>query len=82
MTHQCSTIYMAELASFIFESGTIVANDSGNGHLAPFLGVPSITICRKRNPYFFGGPIGARVRWFVPESYYPAPMAQFFDHSS
>jgi ADP-heptose:LPS heptosyltransferase len=41
-----------ELAAFIYESGVVISNDSGNGHLASFIGVPTITIYRKRNPLF------------------------------
>jgi len=40
-----------ELASFVFESGYMIGNDSGIGHLASMLGLPSITICR--NPRVF-----------------------------
>ncbi|MCL2523454.1 MAG: hypothetical protein FWF20_07400 [Betaproteobacteria bacterium] len=40
------------LAAFIFESRCLVANDSGNGHLASFLGIPTITLYRKKNPRF------------------------------
>lgn len=45
-----------ELAAYIYESGALIANDSGNGHLASFLGVPVVTIYRKRNPYFHWRP--------------------------
>lgn len=47
---------VAELAAYIYESGAIIANDSGNGHLASFLGIPSVTIYRKRNPRFHWRP--------------------------
>ena len=39
-----------------YESGAVIANDSGNGHLASFLGVPVVTIYRKRNPKFHWRP--------------------------
>ena len=61
------------LASFIYESGAVIANDSGNGHLASFLGVPVITIYRNNNPLFHWRPgwgegkvIGPwlRIPWF------------------
>ncbi|MCB5184896.1 hypothetical protein LG201_06730 [Methylobacillus gramineus] len=45
-----------QLASFIYESGAVVANDSGNGHLASFLNVPILTIYRKRNKKFHWRP--------------------------
>lgn len=44
------------LAAYIYESGALIANDSGNGHLASFLGVPVVTIYRKRNPKFHWRP--------------------------
>lgn len=56
---------IADLASYIFESALVVANDSGNGHLASILNVPVVTIYRrKRNPYFIGDQIG-----FLQRSY-------------
>ncbi len=45
-----------QLAAFIYESGAVVANDSGNGHLASFLNIPVVTIYRKRNPEFYWRP--------------------------
>lgn len=45
-----------KLAEFIYESAAVIANDSGNGHLASFLGIPVLTIYRKRNPYFHWRP--------------------------
>lgn len=40
-----------ELATFIYESGVTLSNDSGGGHLASMLGVPTVTIYRKQG-YF------------------------------
>jgi len=45
-----------QLSSHIYESGAVIANDSGNGHLASFLSVPVVTIYRKRNPLFHWRP--------------------------
>lgn len=47
---------ISQLASFIYESGALVANDSGNGHLASFLNIPVVTIYRKRNKKFHWRP--------------------------
>jgi len=47
---------IGQLAAFIYESGALVANDSGNGHLASFLNVPVVTIYRKRNANFYWRP--------------------------
>lgn len=35
-----------EIARFVAESGKMVGNDSGIGHLASCLGLPTVTICR------------------------------------
>ena len=40
------------LARYIYESGIVVANDSGGGHLASFLQVPVVTIHRRWNRRF------------------------------
>jgi len=45
-----------QLSSYLYESGAVIANDSGNGHLASFLKVPVITIYRKKNPLFHWRP--------------------------
>ncbi len=47
---------IGELAAYIYESCAVIANDSGNGHLASFLGVPVVTIYRKKNPKFHWRP--------------------------
>ena len=36
------------LASFIYESGFLIGNDSGLGHLASFLEIPTLTIARRK----------------------------------
>ena len=54
------------LAAFIYESGALIANDSGNGHLASFLGVPVVTIYRKRNPKFHWRPDWGPTRVVCP----------------
>ena len=41
-----------ELAAFIYESGALIGNDSGCGHLASILRIPVVTIYRKRNRVF------------------------------
>jgi heptosyltransferase III len=38
-----------ELASFIYESGYLIGNDSGLGHLASALQVPTLTFSRKKS---------------------------------
>jgi len=36
------------LARFLYESGYLVGNDSGLGHLASALKVPTLTFCRRK----------------------------------
>jgi hypothetical protein len=38
---------LEEMAAFVAESGAMIGNDSGIGHLASCLGLPTVTICRK-----------------------------------
>jgi heptosyltransferase-3 len=37
-----------ELARYLYESGYLIGNDSGLGHLASALGIPTMTICRRK----------------------------------
>lgn len=39
---------LCELAAYIAESGSMIGNDSGIGHLASCLGIPTLTICRSQ----------------------------------
>lgn len=36
------------LARFLYESGFLIGNDSGVGHLASALGIPTLTLCRRK----------------------------------
>ena len=38
----------ADVATFVAESGGMIGNDSGIGHLASALGLPTVTLCRSR----------------------------------
>lgn len=40
------------LAEYLFESGYVIGNDSGIGHLASLLGIPVLTLYRKRRDGF------------------------------
>jgi heptosyltransferase III len=42
---------IAELAAFVYESGYMIGNDSGIGHLASNLGLPTISIYNSRDHY-------------------------------
>jgi hypothetical protein len=47
---------LAELAACVYESGAMIGNDSGVGHLASCLGVPTLTICMSRSRSRFWRP--------------------------
>ena len=47
---------IGQLCAYLYESAVVIANDSGNGHLASFLNIPTITLYRKRNPRFHWRP--------------------------
>jgi hypothetical protein len=66
---------IGDLASFVFESALMVANDSGNGHLASFLGVPVVTIYKKRNPRFHWRP-----DWSAGKVVCPRLVVKFFNY--
>ncbi len=36
------------LARYLYESGFLIGNDSGLGHLASALGIPTLTLCRRK----------------------------------
>jgi ADP-heptose:LPS heptosyltransferase len=37
-----------DLSSFLYESGYLIGNDSGLGHLASALSIPTLTFCRRK----------------------------------
>lgn len=61
----------AQLAEWLYESGWFIGNDSGVGHLASALGIPTLTIFRRRGvaqrwrPGFTAGVI-VLPSWWVP----------------
>ncbi len=60
-----------ETASFIYQSGYMIGNDSGIGHLASCLGIPTITICRSAKTIAFWKPSWAQSRVIHPSSWIP-----------
>jgi heptosyltransferase III len=58
-----------ELAYFLYESGFLIGNDSGLGHLASALGIPTMTICRRKTwanmwaPSFYKGVVITPSSW-------------------
>lgn len=74
-TNQFSTLtfdLIDKLAEYLYESAAVIANDSGNGHLASFLGIPVITIYRKRNAYFHWRPDWSENKVICPTMVIPA----------
>lgn len=61
----------AQLAAWLYESGWFIGNDSGVGHLASALGIPTLTVFRRRRvaqrwrPGFTAGDI-VLPSWWVP----------------
>jgi heptosyltransferase III len=59
---------LSELSAFICESGYMIGNDSGIGHLASCLGLPTLTICRSAQAARFWRPA-----WINGEVITPSP---------
>ncbi len=60
-----------EMASYIAESGYMIGNDSGIGHLASCLGLPTLTICRSLQASKFWRPAWARGQVVTPSPWVP-----------
>ncbi len=60
---------LTELAGFVAESGFMIGNDSGIGHLASSLGIPTVTICRRKNIAAFWRPGWAKGAVVLPPRY-------------
>lgn len=56
---------------FVAESGWMIGNDSGIGHLASCVGVPTLTICRSEMVANFWRPAWAEGRVIVPPNWIP-----------
>lgn len=62
---------LSEMAAFICESGYMIGNDSGIGHLASCLGLPTITICRSEQNARFWRPAWAMGKVITPSKWIP-----------
>ncbi|NGX27196.1 MAG: hypothetical protein K940chlam6_01129 [Chlamydiae bacterium] len=62
---------LCAIAAFVAESGFMIGNDSGIGHLASCLGVPTLTICRSAMSANFWRPAWARGEVIIPPSWIP-----------
>ncbi len=58
-------------ASFVCESGAMIGNDSGIGHLASCLGLPTVTICRSRMTGQFWRPAWSPGAILYPPAWLP-----------
>jgi heptosyltransferase III len=58
-----------DVASFIYESGFFIGNDSGLGHLASSLGIPTLTISRRKKVAKFWKPSWAVGKVVTPPSW-------------
>ena len=59
------------LAVFIYESGFMIANDSGPGHLASNMGIPLLSIFRKQSTAVMWGPLWGASRVVAPAFRFP-----------
>lgn len=59
------------LARYLFESGYLIGNDSGLGHLASALGVPTLTVCRRKAWANMWAPSFNRAVVVTPSSWIP-----------
>lgn len=59
------------LARFVGESGYFIGNDSGIGHLASCLGLPTVTLCRNHQTGRFWRPSWARGEIIYPSKMIP-----------
>src|SRR5581483_5215478 len=62
---------LLEMAAYVAESGYMIGNDSGIGHLASCLGVPTLTVCRSAQASKFWRPSWARGMIVTPSSWVP-----------
>ncbi|MBS0604834.1 MAG: hypothetical protein JSS60_07340 [Verrucomicrobia bacterium] len=62
---------LSEMASYVCESGYMIGNDSGIGHLASCLGLPTLTVCRSAQASRFWRPAWARGEVITPSTWIP-----------
>jgi heptosyltransferase III len=61
----------SEMTAFICESGYMIGNDSGIGHLASCLGLPTVTICRSEQNGKFWRPAWSPGKIITPSHWVP-----------
>ncbi|MBS0615270.1 MAG: hypothetical protein JSR58_01800 [Verrucomicrobia bacterium] len=60
-----------ELFVFVAESGAMIGNDSGIGHLASACGLPTLTLCRNQRTADFWHPYWAQSEVCLPSGWLP-----------
>ncbi len=63
--------HLSEMASYVAESGYMIGNDSGIGHLASCLGLPTLTICRSIQASKFWRPAWTKGEVIAPPFWVP-----------
>jgi heptosyltransferase III len=61
----------SDMVSFVAESGAMVGNDSGIGHLASCFGLPTVTICRHQQASLFWRPSWSSGQVLTPPKWVP-----------
>jgi len=69
---------MLELAHFIYESGYFIGNDSGIGHLASNLGLPTLTFCPRKTQGKRWGPAWSESELLYPWLHLPGPRLKLY----
>jgi heptosyltransferase III len=64
---------LSDMVSFVYESGYLIGNDSGVGHLASSLGIPTVTICRNIRVGTFWRPVWSMGELVAPPRLIPNP---------
>jgi heptosyltransferase-3 len=60
------SLSLKDLVPYLYESGAMVANDSGPGHLGAISGIPLVSLFPKESRTVMWGPVGARVQVTTP----------------
>lgn len=62
---------LADLAAYVYESGWFIGNDSGMGHLSSNLGIPTVSLFRRRSSSERWAPAWGTTRVVLPWQWMP-----------
>lgn len=62
---------LSDMVVFVAESGYMIGNDSGIGHLASLFGIPTVTLCRNDRTANFWKPAWAPAQVCLPDGWLP-----------